>query len=92
MAQSVKRPTSAQVGHGLAVRDFKPHVRLCADQPGTWSLLRILCLPLSLPLPCLLSLPLKNKETLKFFFNFFKKTIPVQQLLYFSNKLKELKA
>ena len=52
VAQSVKRPTSAQVTI-LWVREFKPHVRLCADgsEPGArfgfW-----VSLSLSLPLPC----------------------------------------
>ena len=40
-------------GHDLTVRGFEPLIRLCADLLlRAWSLLRILCLPLSLPLPC----------------------------------------
>ena len=56
VAQSVKRPTLAQV------RGFEPRVGLCADssEPGAHS---GFCLPLSLRLPCLcsVSLSLKNK-------------------------------
>ena len=49
-------------GHDLAVHGFEPRVGFCAagSEPGAWSLLPILCLPLSLPLPrsCSLSLSL----------------------------------
>ena len=39
-------------GHDLAVCGFEPRVGLCADwRLRAWSLLPILCLPLSLPLP-----------------------------------------
>ena len=47
VAQSVERPTSFSSGQGLVVRGFKTHVGLCADT-SAWSLLPILCLPLSL--------------------------------------------
>ena len=44
-AQSVKRPTlDLRSGHDLTVREFEPHVRLCADSAEpAWD-----CLPLSL--------------------------------------------
>ena len=46
-------------GHGLTVRKMEPRFRLCTDSTGpAWD---ILCLPLSLPLPCALSFSLKNK-------------------------------
>ena len=58
-------------GHDLAVCEFEPLIGLCADLLlRAWSLLRILCLPISLSSPvhalsvCLsvsLSLSLKNK-------------------------------
>ena len=60
--QSVKPLTSAQVIISR-VCEFKPCVRLCA-----WSLLPILCLPLTLPLPysCSVSLSLfLSKITIK---------------------------
>ena len=50
-------------GHDLTVHGFKPSIGLCADnsEPG-WSLLQILCLPVSLVPPQLtLCLSLKNK-------------------------------
>ena len=56
----VKRLTlDFRSGHDPTVLEFEPRVGLCADS----SVLRILCLPLSQPLPCLLalSLSLKNK-------------------------------
>ena len=58
VTQSVKRPTSA---HDLTVCEFEPCVRLYADSLRAWSLLWILCLPLSLcPSPtCTLSLSQK---------------------------------
>ena len=54
--------------HGSWVR--APCRALCW-QLGGWSLLLILCLPLSLPFPCLnsVSLSVKNKWTLKKFLN-----------------------
>ena len=64
VAQSVESPTSAQVMISQ-VCEFEPHVGLCADGSGAWSLLGILCLPLSLSLPLphshSVSLSLKNK-------------------------------
>ena len=65
VAQSVKHPTlDLGSGHDLMAPEIEPHIRLCADSknlPG------ILCLLLSLPLPCLcaVSLFLKNKQKLK---------------------------
>ena len=39
-------------GHDLTVCEFEPHIRICADHLLTsWSLLQILCLLPSLPLP-----------------------------------------
>ena len=40
-------------GHDLVVREFKPSSVLCAEswELRAWSLLSILCLPLSLSLP-----------------------------------------
>ena len=56
VTQSVKHPTSAQ-GHDLRVREFKPHIGLCAQSldPGSDSVspslsappLLVLCLCLS---------------------------------------------
>ena len=59
VAQSVKRPTS---GHDLAVREFEPHVGLCADRSEPGACFRF-CVSLSLTLPrsCFVSLCLKNK-------------------------------
>ena len=50
MAQMVKRPTLAQVMISPFLRTAR--AELCADslEPRAWSLLQILCLPLSLPL------------------------------------------
>ena len=45
----------------LTVREFKPHVGLCAD---SWTLLQIICLPLSLRLPhshCLSKISIKKR-------------------------------
>ena len=61
LAQWVKRPTSAQVfcgsGHNLMVREFEPHVGLCADSWEPGACFRF-CVSLSLcPTPaCALSL------------------------------------
>ena len=58
MAQSVKRLTSAQVMISWFVGSGPTSGSVLTA--GAWSLLRILCLPLSLPLPtCALSLSLK---------------------------------
>ena len=60
MAQSVKRPTSAQ-GDDLAAREFEPHVGLCADgsEPGAGF---GFCVSLSLtPPPFTLCLSLSQK-------------------------------
>ena len=61
VAQSVKRPTSAQAMI-LPLWVRAPCRALCR-QLGAWSLLWILCLPLTLPLPhsCSVSLSVKNK-------------------------------
>ena len=52
VGQSVQRPIFGS-GHDLTVPEFGSRIGLCADssEPGAWSLLPILCLPLSLPLP-----------------------------------------
>ena len=42
-------------GHGLAVREFEPHIGLAALSLSAQSLLWILCLPLSAPPPPALS-------------------------------------
>ena len=65
VAQSVEHPTSAQSwSHGLWV--WAP-CRALGWQLRAWSLLQILCLPLSLPLPCScsVSLSVKNKNNIK---------------------------
>ena len=59
VAQLIKRPTSAQVM--ISVREFEPRIGLCADSSEAWSLLWILCLPLSLPLPDSRSVSLSQK-------------------------------
>ena len=52
VAHSVKCPTlDFSSGHDLTVREFEPHVGLCADS----TVVGILSLPFSLPLPCSLS-------------------------------------
>ena len=53
----LSRLSDSGSGHDLVVREFKSCVGLWADhsEPGAWSLLRILCLPLSLLLPHLRS-------------------------------------
>ena len=59
VVQLVKHPTpDFGSGHDLMVHEFEPYVGLCADssQPGTCF---GLCLPLSLPLPCLSSVSQK---------------------------------
>ena len=66
MAQQVKRQTLGfSSGHDLTVREFKPSVGLCADR-GARSLLRIVPLSLSVPLPlagtCARTLSLKINE------------------------------
>ena len=43
--------TDFSSGHDLAVHEFGPHTGLCADSSGPWSLLQILCFPLSAPPP-----------------------------------------
>ena len=50
-------------GHDLAVCEFEPRAGLCADSSKlrAWSLLWILCLLRSLPLPYLCSVSIKNK-------------------------------
>ena len=48
-------------GRHLTAREFEPRVGLRVGQLRAWSLFRILGLPLSLPLPCSRSVPLKNK-------------------------------
>ena len=64
MAQSVKRPTLGfSSSHDLMVLEFEPHIGL---RVTAGSLLGILSLPLSLPLPthaCALSLSKINKYT-----------------------------
>ena len=59
VAQSVKGPTSAQVMISRSVSSSP------VSGSGAWSLLWILCLPLSVTLPhsCSASLCLKNKQT-----------------------------
>ena len=49
-------------GHDLAVREFEPHVRRCADssEPGACFGLCV-CVSLSACIPLTLSLSLKNK-------------------------------
>ena len=54
-------------GHDLTVREFEPRRRALCWQLRAWSLLQILCLPLSDPPPVMLCLSLKNKSTLKKF-------------------------
>ena len=58
VAQLVKHPTlNFSSGHDLRVCGFEPRIGLCADSAEpAWD---SLSLPLSLPLPCLLSLSLK---------------------------------
>ena len=71
LGDSVVWASELGLGHDLIVCEFEPRIGLCADssEPGAWSLLRILCLPVSLFLPHLhsvsLSLSLKNKDFLK---------------------------
>ena len=51
MTQSVKlQPLDFSSGHDLMIRAIEPHIGLHAD--SSRSLLLILSLPLSLPLPC----------------------------------------
>ena len=63
LAQSVKHQTSAS-GHDLVVREFKPHVGLCADASEPGAACFGFCVSLSLPLslPPSLFLLLKNKH------------------------------
>ena len=50
VSQSVKHPTlDFCSGHGLTVGEIEPHIGLLST---AWSLLGILSLPFSLPLPC----------------------------------------
>ena len=66
VAQLVEQPTSAQLMISLFVGSGPTTCPALCWQLRTWSLLWILCLPLSLPLPNLgsvsLSLSLKNKH------------------------------
>ena len=64
MAQSVKHPTpDFGSGHDLTVREFEPHIGLCADSAEpAWD-------SLSLPAPILLALTLSQNKCFKFFFN-----------------------
>ena len=66
VAQSVERPTSARV----MISRFVSSSPVSGSGLMAWSLLPILCLPLSLPLPhsCSVSLCLKNKHLKKIFF------------------------
>ena len=49
-------------GHDLTVRGFRPHIRLCAEHLlRAWSLLWILCLPLTDPPLFTLCLSLSQK-------------------------------
>ena len=66
--QSGKRPTSAQVTWSHRSWVQGPHWAL-HWQLRAWSLLQILCLLLSPPLPCSHCLSLSQKQTLKIFFN-----------------------
>ena len=61
VAQAIKHPILGfGPGHDLTVLEFEPHIRLCADSEACLGF----CLPLSLPLPCILSHSLKiNKFT-----------------------------
>ena len=63
VAQSVKRPTPAQVTISRSVSSSPVSGSVLTAQLRAWSLFQILCLPLSLPLPCSCSvyLFLKNK-------------------------------
>ena len=71
MAQSVKRPISAQVMHDLTVCGFQPHVGLWLTaqslKPASDSVCLSLC-PLPLSLSLSLSLSLKYRQTLKKFY------------------------
>ena len=60
---SVGEASDFSSGLDLTVREFEPHIGLCAEQLRAWSLLQILCLPLSLLLPrsCSVCLSFKNK-------------------------------
>ena len=59
MAQLVKRSSSAQI----AISQFVSSSPTSGSVLTAWSLLQILCLPLSLPLPAhAFSLALKNKH------------------------------
>ena len=65
VAQSVERLTSAQVVISQSVSSSPALGSVLTAR--AWSLLQILCLPLSLPLPAhALSLSLRNKYFLKF--------------------------
>ena len=63
VAQSAKRLTlDFSSGHDLTVREFKPHIRLCADgMEPAWDSLSLL----SLPLLCAFSLSLSLSLSLK---------------------------
>ena len=60
---SVGEASDLGSGHDLTGREFEPRIGRCADKLRDWSLLRILCLLLSLPLTHLnsVSVSLKNK-------------------------------
>ena len=64
MAQLVKRLTlDFSSGHDLMVREFQPHVRLCADSAEpVWDSLSLLSLSLTSPAVSL-SQNTKQKET-----------------------------
>ena len=65
MAQSVKQPTlDFSSGHGLTVREFKPHIGFCADSvEAAWdSLSPSLSAPSPLVLALFLSLKKKKKK------------------------------
>ena len=63
VAQLVKCPTLAS-GHDLAVREFEPHVGLCADSSEPAACFGF-CVWLSLPLPCLCSVSVPEINKLK---------------------------
>ena len=80
MTQPAKHPTSAQVMLSRFVGSSPTSGSLLsACQHRAWSLLQILCLPLSLPLPYLrsVSLCLSKINVKKIFFKKAKKMVPV---------------
>ena len=66
---SVGETANSGSGHDLAACEFEPRVGLCADSSEPGSLLRILCLPLSVPplLTYCLSLSLSKINIKKIF-------------------------